>query len=62
MLAPTMTLGIAIGADASASSSHAKRDAERRATQAITMVSATTTVAAIAETTTLVRTASMKIG
>ena len=41
MLAPTITLGIAIGAEANASRSQAKRDAERRAIQAITKVSAT---------------------
>ena len=57
-----MTLGIAIGAEASASSSQAKREAERRAIHAMTRVRPTTTVAAMADTTTLVRTASRKIG
>ena len=45
----TMTLGIAIGVKASASRSQPKRDAERCTIQAITSVSRTTTVAAIAE-------------
>ena len=62
MLAPTITLGMAIGAEASASSSQANRDAERRAIHAITKVSATTKLAAMAETTTLVRTALRNTG
>ena len=44
MLAPTMTLGTAIGADASASSSQANGDVERRAIHAITMVSTMATL------------------